>query len=65
MAIGVKLTASLEHFLLVRYPKEFATISLGHIEDFTDEMQKDYIKWVQTDEGRSYLEGGENYHEPR
>ena len=65
MAIGIKLTASLEYFLATHYPKEFATISFGHTEDFTHEMKKEYLEWVQTEEGKSYLEGGENYHEPR
>ena len=65
MAIGIKLTASLEYFLSTRYPKEFTTISFGHVEDFTAEIKKDYLEWMQTDEGKSYLEGGENYHEPR
>ena len=29
MAIGIKLTASLEYFLATRCPKEFTTISFG------------------------------------
>ena len=59
-----KLTASLIKFLMDRYPEEIMLIRLGHIENFTDKMQEEYIEWVQTDEGRSYLVGGANYHDP-
>lgn len=61
----IKLTASLEHFLFDRYREKFALISLGHLEEMTDEMTEEYYEWLQTDDGKSYLEGGENYHEPR
>ena len=30
----------------------------GHVELFTEEMQKEYIAWCQTEEGKSYLKGG-------
>ena len=59
-----KLTASLNKFLMDRYPGDIMLIRLGHIENFTDKMQEEYIEWVQTDEGKSYLKGGENYHDP-
>ena len=65
MAIGIKLTASVEKFLAKFYPKNLVTISFGHIEDFTEEMKREYISWLKTAEGKSYLKGGENYHEPR
>ena len=59
-----KLTASLNKFLMDNYPKEIMLIRLGHTENFTSEMQEEYMEWVQTAEGRSYLEGGANYHDP-
>ena len=65
MAIGCKLTASLEHWLAVNEPEAFVLISFGHIELFTDEMKGRYIKWLQTDEGKEYLVGGSKYHDPR
>ena len=33
----------------------------GHTELFTEEMQKEYIEWCKTDEGKQYLEGGSKY----
>ena len=59
----VTLTQSLEHWLWVNYRELVPLIMLGHIELFTEEMQKEYIEWCKTDEGRSYLKGGSNYKE--
>lgn len=59
----VKLTQSLEHWLFVNQKEILPLITLGHIELFDREMQKEYIDWCQTDEGRSYLKGGANYEE--
>ena len=33
----------------------------GHLELFTHEMREEYIAWCQSDEGKKYLKGGENY----
>lgn len=33
----------------------------GHTELLTKEMYDEYIKWVQTDEGKQYLKGGSKY----
>lgn len=57
----IKFTCSLEHWLWENHKDKFALISLGHIEEFTDEMQQEYLEWCSTEEGRSYLEGGSNY----
>lgn len=57
----VKLTQSLEHWLSVNHPELLALIVFGHTELFTDEMQKEYIEWCKTDEGRQYLKGGSKY----
>lgn len=59
----VTLTQSLEHWLWVNHRELIPLIMLGHIELFTEEMQKEYIEWCKTDEGRSYLKGGSNYKE--
>jgi len=36
-------------------------ITFGHVEVISDEVKKEYLKWLETDEGKSYLEGGSNY----
>lgn len=59
----VKLTQSLEYWLAANHPDKLITIGFGHLEDFTPEMQKAYLEWVQTDEGRQYLKGGSKYKE--
>lgn len=65
MGISVKLTASLEHWLLINEPETFVLVGFGHLECFTDDMKERYLAWVQTDEGREYLKGGSKYHDPR
>lgn len=57
----VKMTRSLEHWLWKYYRSFLPLISLGHVELFTKEMQKEYYDWCQTDEGKQYLEGGSKY----
>lgn len=57
----IKMTQSLSVWLLKYHRDKYVTISFGHLEDFTDEMKKEYIDWVKTEEGRSYLKGGSNY----
>lgn len=59
----VKLTESLSQFLWRNYPKELPLIMLGHLELFTEEIQREYIEWCKTDEGRQYLKGGSKYKE--
>lgn len=57
----VKLTQSLAMWLLKYHKDKYATISFGHLEDFTDDMKEEYLKWLKTEEGKSYLKGGSNY----
>ena len=59
----VKLTCSLNHWLWVNHPELISLITFGHTELFTPEMQEEYLAWVATAEGRSYLQGGSNYKE--
>lgn len=61
----VKLTASMEKWLWDNHRELLPLIKFGHLEEFTDEMKEKYLTWCQTEEGKSYLEGGANYHEPR
>ena len=62
----LQLTQSLHHFLWITDRKDLiALLTFGHIELFTDELQKEYLAWLNTDEGKSYLEGGENYNKDR
>lgn len=59
----VKLTQSLNYWLFKNHADLLPLIMFGHIELFTEEMQKEYVVWCQTDEGKSYLKGGSNYKE--
>ena len=61
----VKLTKSLVQWLSDNGHKDkIALLMFGHLELFTEEMQEQYLEWVQTDEGKKYLQGGEFYEEP-
>lgn len=59
----VKLTQSLYEFLWRFHWDILSPLLFGHTELFTDEMNKEYLAWCQTDEGRKYLEGGSKYRE--
>lgn len=59
----VKLTQSLEHWLWENNRDIIPLILFGHTELFTPEMNKEYLAWCQTDEGRKYLKGGSEYKE--
>lgn len=58
----VRMTESLQHWLWDNgYRQEMVLIGFGHLECFTEEMQKEYLKWLQTEEGQKYLKGGTEY----
>jgi hypothetical protein len=57
----VQLTRSLSVWLAKFHPDLLVLIKFGHTELFTDELQQAYIDWCDTEEGRSYLQGGANY----
>lgn len=57
----VKLTQSLQHWLWLNHKELIPLIMFGHIELFTEEMQKEYLEWCQTEEGKKYLKGGSEY----
>lgn len=62
--VMVRLTESLKQFLSKFHIEILPLIVLGHTELFDDEMQEEYVKWCQTDEGRQYLKGGAKYKDP-
>lgn len=55
----IKMTQSLEHWLFKYHRDKFTLIMLGHIEVFTDEMQKDYIEWCKTYDVRQVNRNGQ------
>lgn len=57
----IALTQSLSMWLLKYHKDKYITISFGHLEDFTEEMKQEYLNWLKTEEGKSYLKGGSNY----
>lgn len=57
----VKLTQSLQHWLWLNHKELILLIMFGHTELFTEEMQKEYLEWCQTEEGKKYLKGGSEY----
>lgn len=59
----VNLTQSLAEYLWRKDRKLVPLIMFGHVELFTPEMQREYLEWCQTDEGRQYLKGGAKYDE--
>lgn len=60
----VFLTQSLMQFLKKKeLGLTIVQLGFGHLEVFTPELEKEYLEWVQTEEGRSYLKGGSNYNE--
>lgn len=61
----VKLTQSLSQWLFLHHRELLPLIMFGHLELFTEEMQKEYLAWCQTDEGKQYLKGGSKYKEDK
>lgn len=59
----VRLTQSLQHWLWLNHKELIPLIMFGHTELFTEEMQKEYLEWCQTEEGKKYLKGGSEYRE--
>lgn len=59
----VELTQSMFAFLRKFHSDILGVVILGHTEEVTPEIYDEYIKWLQTKDGRSYLRGGENYKE--
>ena len=58
----VKMTQSLMQWLWQNGHKDkIPLIGFGHTELLTQEMYDEYLKWVQTDEGKQYLKGGSKY----
>lgn len=59
----IHLTQSLTQFLFTYHRGILAQISFGHIELYTKKIEKEYIEWCKTEEGKKYLRGGEHFKE--
>lgn len=57
----VMLTQSLKIWLFENHKDVLPFIMFGHVELFTEEMQKEYLEWCKTDDGKQYLKGGSKY----
>ena len=57
----IKLPQSLNKWLEDNYKDFLPLIKYGHLELFSEEMEKEYLEWCDTEEGRGYLKGGSNY----
>lgn len=57
----VRLTQSLQVWLVNNHKEILPLIGFGHVELFTDDMRQEYLQWLQTEEGRQYLKGGSKY----
>ena len=61
----VRLTQSLEHWLWENHRDKIGLIMFGPTELFTEEMQREYLEWCNTDDGKQYLKGGSKYKEEK
>ena len=60
----ILLTQSLQEFLRRKgMLEELVLLDFGHTELLSEDIAAEYLEWVQTPEGMSYLKGGENYDE--
>ena len=59
----VRLTQSLSHWLWKNHKDIVGLIMFGHTELFTEEMQREYLEWCQTEDGKQYLKSGSKYKE--
>lgn len=57
----VKMTQSFSAWCLKFHRDIYTLLWFGHTELMTEELYKEYLEWVQTDEGRQYLKGGSKY----
>lgn len=58
-----RMTQSFSVWCLKFHPEIYSLLRLGHNELLTEDMYQEYLDWVQTDEGKQYLEGGSKYRE--
>ena len=56
-----RMTRSFSVWCLKFHRDIYSLLMFGHTELLTKEMYQEYLDWVQTDEGRQYLEGGSKY----
>lgn len=51
-------TQSMEVWLAKYHRDKMVLLMFGHLEEFTEEMAKEYTEWCFSEEGRQYLKGG-------
>lgn len=51
----IKMTQSFSVWCLKFHKDIYSLLMLGHVELLTKEMYQEYLDWVQTDEGKQYL----------
>jgi hypothetical protein len=54
----IEMTKSFSAWLWKYHKDIYSYVLFGHIELLTDEMRNEYIEWLNTDEGKSYLKRG-------
>lgn len=59
----IKLSCSMQKWLWDNHRDLISPIMFGHLELLTPDMEKKYLAWCQSDEGKKYLKDGENYKE--
>lgn len=57
----VTMTLSFKTWCFKYHREIYSLLMFGHVELLTDNMKKEYLNWCRTEEGRKYLEGGEEY----
>ena len=48
----IRLTQSLQQWLWDNHPELIGNIMFGHVELFTEDMQREYLAWCETDDGK-------------
>ena len=52
----IGIPKSMSMWLLLNYKELYIPISFGHFELFTEEMKKEFLEWIETDEGLNYFD---------
>ena len=61
----VKMTQSFAAWCMKYHREIYIPLTFGHTELLTEEMQHEYLEWVQTEEGKQYLKGGSKYNDSK
>ncbi len=52
-----ELTKEFQHWLWENHNDKIGLILWGHTELITEEMEKEYLAWCKTEEGKKFLQG--------